>query len=202
MQTHYLWDDVTNTCLAEFDENGDVTVEYNVNPQSGELISERRDGEDIYHRFDGDGNTRQTADSAGNVLGKATYTAFGETVAESGDMKTTYRFRGQHGYSTDPLTGDVSRGNQEYSPSLGRNLAPRRIVSRRFNDYSVIGFRESGLMAMCIMGPVGPANRRDYRDRTWRILVPEDRFSRSRVLRVSYEKWYQFRDNLGRALIS
>ena len=49
-------------------------------------------------------------------------TAFGETVAESGDMKTTYRFRGQQGFSTDPLTGDVSKANQNYSPPIGRRL--------------------------------------------------------------------------------
>ena len=141
MQTHYLWDDVTNTCLAEFDENGDVTVEYNVNPQSGELISERRDGEDIYHRFDGDGNTRQTADSAGNVLGKATYDAFGETVAASGDMKTTYRFRGQQGFSTDPLSGDVRGAIKSYSPSLGRWLTLASCSNKRCGRraYSIVG---------------------------------------------------------------
>ena len=112
MQTNYLWDDVTGTCLAEYDEHGETTVEYTVNPQTGELISERRDGEDIYHHYDGDGNTRQTTDSASNVLGETTYDAFGETVASSGDMKTDYRFRGQQGFSTDPVTGDVSKAIQ------------------------------------------------------------------------------------------
>ena len=123
MLTRYLWDYATNTCLAEMDEQGETLVDYTVDPQTGELISERREGESIFHRYDGDGNTRQTADSAGNVLGEATYDAFGETVAESGDMKTTYRFQGQRGFSTDPLTGDVSKANQNYSPSLGRRLS-------------------------------------------------------------------------------
>ncbi len=73
MQTRYVWDYTTNTCLAELaNEHGETTVEYTVNPLTGELISERRDGEDIYHHYDGDGNTRETTDSAGNVLGKAT----------------------------------------------------------------------------------------------------------------------------------
>ena len=123
MLTRYLWDYATNTCLAEMDEQGETLVDYTVDPQTGELISERREGESIYHRYDGDGNTRQTADSAGNVLGEATYDAFGETVAESGDLKTTYRFQGQRGFSTDPLTGDVSKYSQTYSPSLGRGLS-------------------------------------------------------------------------------
>ncbi len=131
MLTRYVWDYATNTCLAEVNEQGETTVEYTVNPQTGELISERRDGEDIYHRYDGDGNTRQTADSAGNVLGEATYTAFGEVVAESGDMQTTYRFRGQQGFSTDPVTRDVSRGNSSYSPSLGRMLTVHAAPMRR-----------------------------------------------------------------------
>ena len=57
MLTRYVWDYATNTCLAEVNEQGETTVEYTVNPQTGELISERRDGEDIYHHYDGDGNT-------------------------------------------------------------------------------------------------------------------------------------------------
>ena len=123
MLTRYLWDYATNTCLAEMDEQGETLVDYTVDPQTGELISENHGGQEVYHRYDGDGNTRQTADSAGNVLGEATYSAFGETVAESGDMQTTYRFRGQRGFSTDSLTGDLSQGNQIYSPSLGRGLS-------------------------------------------------------------------------------
>jgi hypothetical protein len=133
METNYFWDSVTGTCLAELDENGDVTVQYTTNPQTGELISENRDGEEVYHHYDGDGNTRQTTDSAGNVLGEATYTAFGETVAESGDMKTVYRFRGQQGFSTDPATGDVSRGIQNYAPSLGRRLSLASFVAGNYN---------------------------------------------------------------------
>ena len=123
METNYFWDAVTGTCLAELDENGDVTVQYTTNPQTGELISENHAGEEVYHHYDGDGNTRQTTDSAGNVLGEATYDAFGEPVAESGDMKTTYRFRGKRGHTTDVVTGDISKSSQIYSPSLGRGLS-------------------------------------------------------------------------------
>ncbi len=126
MLTRYLWDYATNTCLAEMDEQGETLVDYTVDPQTGELISENHGGQEVYHRYDGDGNTRQTADSAGNVLGEATYDAFGETVAENGDMKTTYRFRGQRGVSTDPLTGDLSKAKQNYSPLLGRGLSAAR----------------------------------------------------------------------------
>jgi hypothetical protein len=36
METNYFWDSVTGTCLAELDENGDVTVQYATNPQTGE----------------------------------------------------------------------------------------------------------------------------------------------------------------------
>ena len=123
METNYFWDAVTGTCLAELDENGDVTIQYTTNPQTGELISENHAGEEVYHHYDGDGNTRQTADSAGDVLGEATYNAFGETVAEGGDMKTAYRFRGQQGFATDPRTGDVSFASRNYSPNLGRWLS-------------------------------------------------------------------------------
>ena len=123
MRTQYLYDDVTGACIAEFDENGDTQVEYTTNPLTGELISENHNGQEVYHRYDGGGNTRQTTDGAGNVLGEATYTAFGETVAESGDMKTTYRFRGRQGYSTDAVTGDVSKTSSDYSPPLGRRLS-------------------------------------------------------------------------------
>ena len=147
MQTNYLWDDVTGTCLAEYDEHGETTVEYTVNPQTGELISERRDGEDIYHHYDGDGNTRQTTDSASNVLGETTYDAFGETVASSGDMKTDYRFRGQQGFSTDPVTGDVSKAIQNYAPSLGRRLSAGNfsVVSGHDpNAYLVVASRLGG----------------------------------------------------------
>ena len=48
MLTRYLWDYATNTCLAEMDEQGETLVDYTVDPQTGELISERREGESIY----------------------------------------------------------------------------------------------------------------------------------------------------------
>ena len=69
METDYFWDALTGTCLAELSEAGDVTVQYTVNPQTGELISENHAGEEVYHHYDGDGNTRQTTDSDGNLLG-------------------------------------------------------------------------------------------------------------------------------------
>ena len=147
MRTQYLYDDVTGACIAEFDENGDTQVEYTTNPQTGELISENHNGQEVYHHYDGEGNTRQTADSAGNVLGEATYDAFGETVAESGNMKTTYRFRGQQGFSTDPLTGVVSKANQSYSPSFGRGLSAGNstVVSGRDPiAYLVVASRPGG----------------------------------------------------------
>ena len=73
------------------------------------------------------------------MLGEATYDAFGETVAESGDMKTTYRFQGQRGFSTDPLTGDVSKANQNYSPSLGRRLSLAELRLSRLRSRHVHG---------------------------------------------------------------
>ena len=130
MRTQYLYDDVTGACIAEFDENGDTQVEYTTNPQTGELISENHDGQEVYHRYDGEGNTRQTTDSAGNVLGEATYDAFGEPVAESDAMTTTYRFQGQRGYATDPASGYVARSPYEYSPTVGRSLTIVRASTR------------------------------------------------------------------------
>ena len=126
MRTQYLYDDVTGACIAEFDENGDAQVEYTTNPQTGELISENHNGQEVYHRYDGEGNTRQATDADGSVLGEATYSAFGETLAESGNMNTTQRFRGRQRFSTDPLTSVVSRGNLDYSPPLGRGLSAER----------------------------------------------------------------------------
>ena len=106
------------------------------------MISENHSGEEVYHHYDGDGNTRQTTDSNDNVLGEATYTAFGETVAESGDMRTTYRFWGRRGTSIDPITGYMSymsKRNQVYSPSLGRRLSLMSSAGaheNHFSDYS------------------------------------------------------------------
>ena len=162
MLTRYLWDYATNTCLAEMDEQGETLVDYTVDPQTGELISENHGGQEVYHRYDGEGNTRQTADSAGNVLGEATYDAFGEVVAESGDLKTTYRFRGKGGFSTDPVTRGVSQGNSNYCSSLGRLLSP--IANLRGQSYSAC---LSGTVAMCVPFPIRRPHKRDYRDRTW-----------------------------------
>ena len=47
MRTQYLYDDVTGACIAEFDENGDTQVEYTTNPQTGELISENHNGQEV-----------------------------------------------------------------------------------------------------------------------------------------------------------
>ena len=43
--------------------------------------------------------------------------AFGEPVAESDAMTTTYRFQGLRGYATDPASGYVARSPYEYSPT-------------------------------------------------------------------------------------
>ena len=41
-------------------------------------------------------------------------------------MKTTYRFQGKQGFSTDPLTGIVSKGHQTYSLRIGQGPSPGR----------------------------------------------------------------------------
>lgn len=46
MKTRYLWDPIEDNVIAEFDEGGNLIVEYTTEPELyGDVISQRRDGE-------------------------------------------------------------------------------------------------------------------------------------------------------------
>ena len=60
-------------------------------------------------------------------------------------MKTTYRFQGRHGYSTDPDTGHLSMRQWVYSSGLGRLLSSPRF---RVGGYLAYSFNDAGLVSL------------------------------------------------------
>jgi RHS repeat-associated protein len=100
--THYLWDEVNDTLLAETDEAGNTIAQYTHEPgRFGPLISQRRNGHTYYHHYDGQGSTRALTDESGNVTDRYTYDAWGNEVAHSGTTANPFRWVGQVGYYFD-----------------------------------------------------------------------------------------------------
>ena len=88
-----------------------------------------------YFHEDHVGTTRVRTDSAGDVAGQRVFTAFGESVGESGEIATRWRFVGGWGYEdfddldwgldldNDPIAFPfLHLGHRWYDPATGRFL--------------------------------------------------------------------------------
>ena len=122
--TFYEWDPISDNIVAEYDENGNVIVEYTTEPGlHGAVISEHRNGQTYYHIHDGQGNTVALTNDQGEVTDTFAYTANGELTERTGDTPTPYQYNGEHGYYTDQQTGELLVRARVLSPLLGRWLS-------------------------------------------------------------------------------
>ena len=122
---NYIWDEVNDTLLMEKDEDGNTMASYTYEPgRYGPLISQHRGGQSSYYQFDGQGSTRQLTDAGDAVTDTCAYTAFGETVAQSGTTTNPFGYRAALGYYLNPETNDFCAPGGVLVPSVGRWLAP------------------------------------------------------------------------------
>jgi RHS repeat-associated protein len=128
--TYYEWDPNNDNIIAEYDENGNVIVEYTTEPGlHGAVISEHRNGQTYYHHHDGMGNTVALTNDQGDVTDTIAYTANGEVTERTGNTPSPYQYKGEHGYYTDHTTGEVMVRRRDYDPRLGRWLSTDPIVA-------------------------------------------------------------------------
>ena len=118
---NFIWDDLSDNVLIETDENGMTTAEYTNEPGVyGAPISQTRTGISRYYHYDANGSTRKITDPAQNVTDTASYTGFGELIAQTGDTSYPFRYKGSAGFYSDGETGDVYVRSRAYAPGIGR----------------------------------------------------------------------------------
>ena len=110
--------------LLEADSGGGAVARYTLNPQPyGELVSQRRGGESLFHHYDALGSTRAVTNSAQAVTDTADYQAFGLPNAATGSTPNPFRWVGQLGYYWQPDSGDYWVRARVYGGQVGRWLS-------------------------------------------------------------------------------
>jgi RHS repeat-associated protein len=112
---NYLWNPPNDNVVREFDDAGAVVAEYTTEPEEfGNVISQRRDGEDDYFHYDGVGSTLAATNQAGTVTDTRSYTAFGETTEQSGTTVFPFQYVGRKGYYLDVEGSEYSVRRRHY----------------------------------------------------------------------------------------
>jgi RHS repeat-associated protein len=130
--TNYIWDVANDSYLLETDGNGDTVVEYTSEPaRYGRVVSQRRGGQTSFYLFDAQGSTRVLTDGSQNTSDTYLYSAFGETVAQSGSTDNSFQYVGLLGYYLDPETGELYVRARVYQPGIGRWLSRDPLLALR-----------------------------------------------------------------------
>ena len=175
---NYLWNPLNDNIVREFDDAGATVAEYTTeSDEFGNVISQRRDGEDGYFHFDGVGSTLAVTNQAGTVTDSRGYSAFGETTEESGITAFPFQFVGRHSYYLDKQNEEYSVRRRHYDPPCARwfsidpiSITRRRDKSGTGNAYSysdnfpTIGIDPSGL-SLCT--PMPPQCPQRHAEPTW-----------------------------------
>lgn len=135
-----LWDN--NNVLRETDGVGTVEAEYTYQPQPyGDLVSDRRDGESNFYRFDALGSTTGLTDGSGTPTDTYRYSAFGKPVEETGTSDTPYKWIGQQGYRQDDASGLYNLRARDYDPQTGQFTSqdPLGLAAGDSNFYRYVG---------------------------------------------------------------
>jgi len=138
--------------LEEQDPAGNVLARYVNGAEMDEIISRVAPGATIYYHHDALGSVRTLTDSAGDVVEKYGYDAFGtptiksaaDTVLNSSAVGNRFLFAGRE---LVPQTGLYDYRNRSYSPELGRFLQtdPTRFGGGDKNLYSFVANNPAGL---------------------------------------------------------
>jgi len=106
---NYLWNPINDNIVREFDDDGATVAEYTTEPDLyGNVVSQYRNGQTSYLVSDGQGNTTELTNDAGNVTDTIRYSAFGEVTGRTGSTETPFQYVGQQGYYRDGETGEYS----------------------------------------------------------------------------------------------
>jgi hypothetical protein len=82
---NYLWNPINDNIVREFDDAGATVAGYTTEPDVyGNVVSQYRNGQTNYPHSDGQGNTTELSNDAGNVTDTIRYSAFGEVTQRTG----------------------------------------------------------------------------------------------------------------------
>ena len=122
---NYLWNPLNDNIVREFDDAGTVIAEYTTEAgQFGNVVSQRRNGQDRVHHYDGQGSTLALTDAGGNVTDTYAYSAFGGVTSQTGSSVNPLQYIGQKGYYWDAETGEYDIRRRTFSPQRQRWLSP------------------------------------------------------------------------------
>ena len=118
-ETRYLID--TNRAYAqvleEYIPDGTVEVFY---VYGGDLISQVRDGQQVFYHVDGLGSTRVLTDGVGNVTDEYIYDAYGNLEGSAGSTVNNYLYAGEQ---YDPNLQSYYLRARYYNPNTGRFMS-------------------------------------------------------------------------------
>ena len=104
---NYLWDPIENNIVREIDDEEAVIAQYTTEPGVyGDVLSQRRNGQDSFYHFDGQGSTLTLTNASGDVTDTYAYSAFGEVTAHTGSTVNSFQYIGQKQYFRDEETGE------------------------------------------------------------------------------------------------
>jgi RHS repeat-associated protein len=157
--TSYLWDRLSayGDVLAEYDSTGAVVVEYTLGLIG--LISQKTSADQEYFLTDGQGNTRLTLNSQGNIVSRYSYDAFGNMIEAVGNT-SDYLYSG---HSSESSIGLYYMRARFYDPTLGRFLSrdpyPASLQGQNeYNRYAYVAsnpINYSDPSGMSIMAEIG-----------------------------------------------
>jgi RHS repeat-associated protein len=120
---NYLWNPINDNIVREFDDSDSTIAEYTTEPDLyGNIVSQNRDGQTNYPHFDGQGNTTEVTNEAGNVTDAIRYSSFGAVTQRTGATENPFLYVGRKGYCRDEMIAQLSVRRRQFLPAGGRWL--------------------------------------------------------------------------------
>jgi hypothetical protein len=118
---NYLWNPINDNIVREFDDAGNTIAEYTTEPDLyGNVVSQYRNGQTSYLLSDGQGNTTELTNDAGNVTDTIRHSAFGEISERTGNTELPFQYVGQKGYYQDEDTWAFDVRRRSYIACISR----------------------------------------------------------------------------------
>jgi RHS repeat-associated protein len=137
---NYLWNPLNDNIVREFDDAGTIIAEYTTEAdQFGNVVSQRRSGQDCVYHYEGLGSTLTLTDANGDVTDTYAYSAFGEVTAHAGNTVNPFQYIGRKQYYRDQETGEYEVRRRTLDADSGGWLTPNPIPTERFQSRALAG---------------------------------------------------------------
>ena len=121
---NYLWNPINDNIVREFDDAGNTIAEYTTEPDLyGNVVSQYRNGQTSYLLSDGQGNTTELTNDAGDVTDVIRYSAFGKVTQRTGSTEIPFQYVGQKGYLSDEVAAHYVVRRRILASRYGRWLS-------------------------------------------------------------------------------